>query len=118
MSMEKGPPSHHVDPEWHWVIWLAFGIVYLAFFVEPVFLFSREMQFFAYVPAQNPIGLDLTKLVGYGQAWASGARVSLSGRRRSLSSAELWSFRRRSAPLISPYFTGSLPSGLSPATSS
>jgi len=54
------------------VVWLILGftVAYCSFFVTPVF-FSAEniMQFPRYVPAEEPIGLDLGLTISFSRSW-------------------------------------------------
>lgn len=52
-------------------VMLCFSVSYLLFFVRPVFFNSSHvMQFFQYVPAINPIGVDLKQMLSYSESWA------------------------------------------------
>jgi hypothetical protein len=76
-SADKLQSKHGAQVEWHWVIWAVFAAAYVAFFISPVFLSAPKMQFFEYIPAMNPIGVDLSQFVAYGRAWASGGAAAL-----------------------------------------
>jgi len=51
--------------------WALFGflISYLLFFIKPIFLSAQVMQFFKYVPAIEPIGVDLKQMLSYSESW-------------------------------------------------
>jgi len=51
-----------------WVL-LGFLISYLFFFIRPIFFSSNTMQFLIYVPAINPIGIDLKQILSYSESW-------------------------------------------------
>jgi glycosyl transferase family 87 len=48
---------------------MGFFISYLFFFVIPIFFSARVMQFFEYVPAIDPIGVDLRYMLSYSESW-------------------------------------------------
>ena len=52
--------------------WLLAGflIVYVGYFIHPIFFSSPKMQFPAYVPVMQTIGGDLSQILGYSKAWA------------------------------------------------
>jgi hypothetical protein len=55
------------------VVLLGFGVAFLAFFLGPVFLSSKEvMRFPHYVPAQSPIGVDLQQMLSYSGSLVAG----------------------------------------------
>jgi len=50
------------------ILWILLGFLssYLLFFIIPVFLNpEHEMKFFAYIPAMDPIGIDLKQTIDY-----------------------------------------------------
>jgi len=51
-----------------WVL-IGFLISYLFLFVRPIFFSSQVMQFPNYVPAINPIGVDLKQMLSYSESW-------------------------------------------------
>ena len=51
-----------------WVL-LGFSISYLLFFVRPIFFSAQYMQFTKYVPAMDPIGVDLKNMLGFCESW-------------------------------------------------
>jgi len=51
-----------------WIL-LGFSISYLLFFVRPIFLSDRFMQFPEYVPANGFIGEDLGQMLSYSESW-------------------------------------------------
>ena len=51
-----------------WIL-LGFSISYLLFFVRPIFLSDRFMQFPEYVPAKGFIGEDLGQMLSYSESW-------------------------------------------------
>ena len=53
------------------IIWvfIAFLIAYLLFFVEPILFSSQVMQFPRYIPAVDPIGVDLKQMLSYSESW-------------------------------------------------
>lgn len=55
-------------PSLTWVL-LGFLISYLLFFVRPIFFSSQVMQFPNYVPAIEPIGVDLKQMLSYSESW-------------------------------------------------
>lgn len=52
-----------------WII-AGFLIVYLSFFVYPIFFSSQTMQFPDYIPVMKIIGGDLDQILGYSKPWA------------------------------------------------
>jgi len=50
-----------------WVI-LGFSISYLLFFVFPIFMSAQVMQFPMYLPAIDPIGIDLDQMLFYSES--------------------------------------------------
>ena len=51
-----------------WVM-IAYSISYLYLFVSPIFFSSQVMQFPKYVPAIDPIGIDLVQMLSYSKTW-------------------------------------------------
>jgi hypothetical protein len=51
-----------------WVI-LGFSISYMLFFIRPIFFSSHVMEFPTYVPADDPIGIDLKQMLGFSESW-------------------------------------------------
>jgi hypothetical protein len=51
-----------------WVL-VGVGLAYLLFFIRPTFFSAQEMPFFKYLPATNPIGIDLTQVLNYSRTW-------------------------------------------------
>ncbi len=62
-----------------WVL-LGFLLSYLLFFVYPVFFSDQVMQFFKYVPAFNPIGVDLRQMLSYSASWFVDKQTPYIGR--------------------------------------
>ena len=57
-----------ITPSQNWVF-LGFLFSYLLFFVRPIFFSSQVMQFLKYVPAIDPIGVDLKQMLSYSESW-------------------------------------------------
>lgn len=57
-----------------WVL-LAFGLAYVLFLVDPVFLRTNQMEFYRYVPAGNRIGIDLKLTLSWSEYWLHGGPV-------------------------------------------
>lgn len=55
-------------PQW-WIL-SGFLIVYISFFVYPIFFSSQTMQFPVYLPAAQTIGGDLSQILDYSESWA------------------------------------------------
>lgn len=55
-------------PSFTWVA-LGFLISYLFFFIRPVFFSASTLQYFRYLPANNPIGEDLKATLGFSRSW-------------------------------------------------
>lgn len=53
----------------YWIL-AGFLIVYLPFFVYPIFFSSQTMQFPDYIPVMKIIGGDLDQILGYSKPWA------------------------------------------------
>ncbi len=54
------------------ILWILLGFLssYLLFFIIPVFLNSEhEMKFFSYIPALDPIGIDLKETIGFSREY-------------------------------------------------
>lgn len=53
-------------------LWILAGflIVYVSFFVYPIFFSSQAMQFPVYLPATQTIGGDLSQILDYSKSWA------------------------------------------------
>jgi hypothetical protein len=51
-----------------WVL-MGFSMSYLLFFVHPIFFSAQVMQFFRYVPAIDPIGVDLKNTLNTADSW-------------------------------------------------
>jgi hypothetical protein len=51
-----------------WVL-LGFSVTYILFYVGPIFFSEHVMQFFKYLPAFDPIGVDLKQMLSYSQSW-------------------------------------------------
>jgi len=69
---------------WQPITWLilGFSISYFLLSIVPVFMnFHREMQFYRYIPAHNPIGEDLNFTLRYTKEWLleGGSPYSLGG---------------------------------------
>jgi len=62
-----------------WVL-LGFLISYLFFFIRPVLFSAPVMQFFRYVPAVDPIGIDLKQMLSYSQSWFVDKQTPYIGR--------------------------------------
>lgn len=59
-----------------WLVLAGILVAYLFFFIGPVFLNSEgEMQFISYIPARDPIGIDLKQMLAFSESWIS-SRVS------------------------------------------
>lgn len=52
-----------------WIL-AGFLIVYISFFIYPIFFSSQTMQFPAYIPVMKIIGGDLDQILGYSKPWA------------------------------------------------
>jgi len=55
-------------PVFLWVL-LGFLISFLLFFMGPIFFSSQVMQFPHYIPALDPIGIDLKQMLSYSDSW-------------------------------------------------
>ncbi len=55
-------------PSFTWVL-LGFLVPYLLFFIYPIFFSASTMQFEQYVPAMDPIGVDLRLMLSYSHSW-------------------------------------------------
>ncbi len=63
---EPLPNSNNLLP----IMLAGFLIIYFVFFICPVFLNSKHnMEFFKYVSAINPIGVDLKQMLSYSESW-------------------------------------------------
>ena len=53
-------------------VWLFAGflIVYVLYFIIPIFFSSQVMQFPTYVPVMRTIGGDLSQILDYSKSWA------------------------------------------------
>lgn len=59
---------------------LCLSIAYLLYFIRPVFFGSvHGMQFLRYIPAVDPIGVDLKQLLSYSASWAVGGQTPYVG---------------------------------------
>lgn len=54
-------------PYFMWVL-LGFSISYFCFFIQPVFFSAQIMQFFHYIPVQEPIGIDLKQILEFSKS--------------------------------------------------
>ena len=52
-----------------WIL-AGFLIVYISFFVYPIFFSTQTMQFPDYIPVMKIIGGDLDQILGYSKPWA------------------------------------------------
>ncbi len=50
-------------------VFLGFLVVYLLFFIRPIFFSAPTMQFFKYLPAEKSIGVDLGQILSYSRSW-------------------------------------------------
>jgi len=62
-----------------WIM-LGFSIGYIVFFIRPILFSAPVMQFFKYVPAADPIGIDLKQMLSYSQSWFVDKQTPYIGR--------------------------------------